>query len=158
MQGWRTIRGVCRLTGAVMMLGMSGAIAAQTTPAPAPEPTPQQQRQQFLDFAKTHYAKHEYRLAMRDGTKLYTVVYTPIAGQFQDVGPFPFLMSRTPYSCGNYDNAVVEPHVTQNMGLLRSGYILVAWGFWASAIRGSTQRRALWMGIRQSKRQARRRR
>jgi len=140
MQGWRTIRGVCRLTGAVMMLGMSGAIAAQTTPAPAPERTPQQQRQQFLDFAKTHYAKHEYRLAMRDGTKLYTVVYTPIAGQFQDVGPFPFLMSRTPYSCGNYDNAVVEPHVTQNMGLLRSGYILVC-----QDVRGRWESEGTWL-------------
>jgi putative CocE/NonD family hydrolase len=62
---------------------------------------------------------------MRDGAKLYTVVYTPIAGQFQDAGPYPFLMSRTPYSCGNYDNSVVQPRVTQNVGLLRSGYILV---------------------------------
>ena len=69
----------------------------------------------MLEFAKTHYEKHEYRIAMRDGVKLYTQVYTPIAGQFADKGPYPFLMTRTPYSCGSYDNPVVMPRVTGNM-------------------------------------------
>ena len=85
----------------------------------------QQRMQQMLVFAKTHYEKHEYRIAMRDGVKLYTQVYTPIAGQFADKGPYPFLMTRTPYSCGNYDNDVVMPRVTANMDMLESGYILV---------------------------------
>jgi putative CocE/NonD family hydrolase len=82
-------------------------------------------RQQLADFFETHFAKHEYRVAMRDGVKLYTVVYTPIASQFAESGPYPFLMTRTPYSCGNYDNRVIAPRVTTNMNMLVQGYILV---------------------------------
>ena len=68
------------------------------------------------DFAKVHYEKHEYRVAMRDGVKLYTQVYTPIAGQFADKGPYPFLMTRTPYSCGSYDNGTVMPRGDEQSG------------------------------------------
>src|ERR1700760_5176007 len=79
----------------------------------------------MLEFYKAHYVKHEYRIPMRDGVKLYTQVYTPVSGQVEDKGPYPFLMTRTPYSCGNYDNAVVQPKVTGNMTMLKAGYILV---------------------------------
>ena len=54
------------------------------------------------EFIKTHYAKFEYRIPMRDGVKLFVSVYTPQAGAFKDAGPYPFLMTRTPYSCGPY--------------------------------------------------------
>ena len=94
MRGGRMSGQVGRLACAAMMLWLAAAVAAQTTSPPPPAPS--QQMQELLDFAKTHYAKHEYRVAMRDGAKLYTVVYTPVAGQFQDAGPYPFLMSRTP--------------------------------------------------------------
>ncbi|WP_158788527.1 CocE/NonD family hydrolase [Granulicella sp. L46] len=120
------------LFGWGLVLGMVASVGAQTTAPAAPPATPpatpatmQQRMQQMLEFAKTHYEKHEYRVAMRDGVKLYTQVYTPIAGQFADKGPYPFLMTRTPYSCGSYDNAEVMPRVTANMDMLESGYILV---------------------------------
>jgi uncharacterized protein len=119
----------CRWSVAVtMVMAIAVSVGAQTTaPAapPAPTLTPQQRMQQMMQFFATHYEKHEYRIPMRDGVKLYTQVYTPIAGQFADKGPYPFLMTRTPYSCGNYDNNVVEPRVSGNMDMLRSGYILV---------------------------------
>jgi putative CocE/NonD family hydrolase len=115
-----------RLIVWMMGLSMVGTGAAQTTAqAATPAPTPQQQMRAMAEYLKTHYAKHEFRIAMRDGVKLYTQVYTPIAGQFADAGPYPFLMTRTPYSCGNYDNDVVQPRVTGNMEMLKSGYILV---------------------------------
>ena len=42
------------------------------------------------------YTKYEYRIPMRDGTKLFTVVYVP-----KDASkPYPFLINRTPYSSG----------------------------------------------------------
>jgi hypothetical protein len=42
------------------------------------------------------YTKHEYRIPMRDGTKLFTVVYVP-----KDASKsYPFLINRTPYSAG----------------------------------------------------------
>lgn len=107
-------------------LAIALAIATSLGSNIAHAQTPQQeQRRQIQEFYRTHYAKHEYRIPMRDGVKLYTVVYTPIAGQFTDAGPYPFLMSRTPYSCGNYGNDVIQPHVTNNQTLVHDGYILV---------------------------------
>jgi putative CocE/NonD family hydrolase len=85
----------------------------------------QTQQGAMAEFYKSHYEKHEYRIAMRDGVKLYTQVYTPVAGKVDDKGPYPFLMTRTPYSCGSYDNANVQPRVTGNMTMLKAGYILV---------------------------------
>ena len=42
------------------------------------------------------YTKHEYRIPMRDGVKLFTTVYVP-----KDASrSYPFLMQRTPYSAG----------------------------------------------------------
>jgi len=42
------------------------------------------------------YTKYEYRIPMRDGTRLFTVVYVP-----KDASkPYPFLVNRTPYSAG----------------------------------------------------------
>jgi putative CocE/NonD family hydrolase len=111
-----------------LMIGMLavGTSMAQT-PAAAPQPalTPQQQQQKMLEFFKTHYTKREVRIAMRDGVKLYAQVFVPVASKFAEKGPYPFLMSRTPYSCGNYGNDVVQPRVTGNMHMLESGYILV---------------------------------
>jgi putative CocE/NonD family hydrolase len=101
---------------------MAATMIAQTTaPTPAPPPKPDAQ----AEFMKAHYAKHEFRIPMRDGAKLYTQVYTPVAAAFDDKGPYPFLMTRTPYSCGSYDNAAVQPRVTGNVTMLLSGYILV---------------------------------
>ncbi len=123
MMQWRAI-------GLSFAIGLCTAVAVAQTPAapappPATPPSPQQQMRAMLEFYKTHYTKHEYRIPMRDGVKLYTQVYTPIASQFTDAGPYPFLMTRTPYSCGSYDNDTVQPRVTQNMDMLKSGYILV---------------------------------
>ena len=96
--------------------------SAQTT---TPQPSPQQQAREAAEFFKTHFVKHEYRIPMRDGVKLYAAVYTPVAGQFTDASPYPFLMSRTPYSCAPYGEDHVMPHVTGNQNLLHGGYILV---------------------------------
>ena len=100
----------------------------------------------MAEFYKSHYTKHEYRVAMRDGVKLYTQVYTPIAGQFEDQGPYPFVMTRTPYSCGSYDNDVVQPRVTGNEWMLRSGYILVC-----QDVRGRWESEGSWLEMTPSK-------
>src|ERR1700722_15096574 len=112
-----TMARIVRLGAWVAMgLAIAGAVSAQTpAAAPAAAPTPQQQMQQMMEFFKAHYAKHEFHIAMRDGVKLYAQVYTPVAGQFADKGPYPFLMTHTPYSCGSYDNATVQPRVTGDM-------------------------------------------
>jgi putative CocE/NonD family hydrolase len=122
------------LAAAMVAMGCAAQVGG-IAPQPAPAPTPQEQMRLMMEFFKTHFVKHEYRIAMRDGAKLFTVVYTPVAGEFKDAGPYPFLMSRTPYSCGNYGNDVVQPRVTGDQFVLREGYILVCQdvrGRWAS--------------------------
>lgn len=42
------------------------------------------------------YTKFEYRIPMRDGTRLFTTVYVPKDGSRS----YPFLVNRTPYSAG----------------------------------------------------------
>jgi putative CocE/NonD family hydrolase len=44
------------------------------------------------------YTKYEYRIPMRDGAKLFTVVYVPKDSSKS----YPFLLNRTPYSAGVY--------------------------------------------------------
>jgi hypothetical protein len=50
---------------AVVLAGMGMAVAQTTTPA-VPQVSPQQREQEIADFYKTHYAKHEYRVGMRE--------------------------------------------------------------------------------------------
>jgi putative CocE/NonD family hydrolase len=50
------------------------------------------------EYTRAHYTKHDYRIPMRDGTKLFTTMYVP-----KDAAkPYPILMMRTPYSVGPY--------------------------------------------------------
>ena len=110
----------------VCVLGLGTAAVAQTEAADS--------QRQAMEYVRTHSDKHEFHIPMRDGAKLYAAVWTPARG-FADPGPYPILMTRTPYSCGDYGKSDVPPHVTSNVKLLRSGYILVCEdvrGRWAS--------------------------
>ncbi len=51
-----------------------------------------------LDYTRAHYTKYDYRIAMRDGVKLFTSVYVPKDSD----KTYPILMQRTPYSVGPY--------------------------------------------------------
>ncbi len=50
-----------------------------------------------LDF-EAQYTKHEFRIPMRDGVKLFTVVYTPKDQSTR----YPILLQRTPYDLKPY--------------------------------------------------------
>ena len=73
---------------AFLAFAFSALLAQQAAP---PAPTE--------DYVRAHYTKYEFRIAMRDGKRLFTAVYVPkdAAG-----GPYPFLMDRTPYNVGPY--------------------------------------------------------
>jgi uncharacterized protein len=61
-------------------------------------PAPAQNPAQNADTVKERYTKHEFLIPMRDGVRLFTVVYTP-----KDASqPYPFLLTRTPYSVAPY--------------------------------------------------------
>jgi putative CocE/NonD family hydrolase len=47
---------------------------------------------------KAAYTKYEYHIPMRDGTRLFTVVYVPK----DDSQTYPIMLIRTPYSCAPY--------------------------------------------------------
>jgi len=74
------------------------------------------------------YTKYEFRIPMRDGVRLFTAVYVP-----KDASkPYPFLIQRTPYSVGVYQDG--ESHYgvdyyPKSFGLPQdfadSGYIFV---------------------------------
>jgi hypothetical protein len=58
-------------------------------------------------WVKEHYTKKEYTIAMRDGVKLFTAVYTPKDNKEKH----PFLMIRTPYSCAPYGEDKYQPRL-----------------------------------------------
>ncbi len=100
------------LTAGLFLTGIASALA-QAPAAPSDE------------FVRTHFAKYEYRIPMRDGAKMFAAVYVPKAGAFKDAGPYPFLMTRTPYSCGPYGEDKYPARVGPSQELMESGYIFV---------------------------------
>jgi putative CocE/NonD family hydrolase len=72
-------------------------------------------------YLKSHYTKHHYYIKMRDGVKLYTVVYSPK----DTTQKYPFLMKRTPYSCRPYKEGAFPRVLSHNPYLVKDGYIFV---------------------------------
>ncbi len=80
---------------------------------------PAQERSTFR--IKDFYNKMDTLIPMRDGVKLYTVIYTPK----NDSALYPVLMERTPYSVSPYGSNNFGYQPAPNTDLLREGYILV---------------------------------
>lgn len=59
---------------------------------------PQEAAAEAKTSLRESYTKYEYQIPMRDGVKLYTVVYVPKDSSKK----YPFLMNRTPYSSAVY--------------------------------------------------------
>ena len=73
------------------------------------------------EWIKKHYVKREYRVPMRDGVRLFTAVYIP-----KDTSKeYPFLIARTPYSVGPYDEDEYRRSLGPNMQFARDGFIFV---------------------------------
>ncbi len=71
-------------------------------------------------YIRQHYEKAEYQIPMRDGKKLFTVVYSPKDKSKK----YPILMNRTPYSVGPYGEGY-KTSLGPSPILLREGYIFV---------------------------------
>ena len=83
--------------------------------------TAQDRRTTEGDYVKDHFDKQEVYIPMRDGKRLYTVIYSPK----DHSQPCPFLMERTPYSAGPYGDTVYRRSLGPNRQLMRDGYIFV---------------------------------
>jgi uncharacterized protein len=70
-------------------------------------------------FMREQYDKAEYRIPMRDGAKLFTLVYTPKNKSVL----YPFLLNRTCYNASSYADFKTYNHPSKF--LVRSKYILV---------------------------------
>ena len=72
-------------------------------------------------YIRNNYAKMEATIAMRDGVKLYTAIYSP-----KDTSvTYPILMERTPYSCSPYGENNLPKYLGPNSDLMRAKYIFV---------------------------------
>ncbi|MEN9548063.1 MAG: hypothetical protein RIR12_654 [Bacteroidota bacterium] len=70
-------------------------------------------------YMHTHYEKVEYRIPMRDGAKLFTLVYIPK----DKTKAYPILMNRTCYNASSYGDFKTGNH--PSMHYVKDGYILV---------------------------------
>jgi putative CocE/NonD family hydrolase len=64
------------------------------------------------------YSRQETMIRMRDGIRLYTVIYNPTNA----IAPLPFLLLRTPYGVSQRPSPAIVPYV-QDMA--KDGYIFV---------------------------------
>src|SRR5262249_14219581 len=71
------------------------------------------------DELKANYIKYEFRIAMRDGKKLFTAVYVPR----DDSQKYPILLRRTPYSCAPYGVDRYPDKLTPSSLFTKAGYI-----------------------------------
>lgn len=82
------------------------------------------QDESFLEdsiYMRANYSKIERMIPMRDGVKLFTAIYIPkVQGQ-----TYPFLMTRTPYSCAPYGENNFSGRILGYRHLLREGFIFV---------------------------------
>lgn len=80
-----------------------------------------QQVNQDSLYIRENYLKKEYKIPMRDGKKLYTVVYSPKGDKNKK---YPILMNRTPYSAGPYGEDY-KTSLGPSSLMMRDGYIFV---------------------------------
>jgi putative CocE/NonD family hydrolase len=70
---------------------------------------------------KANYEKHEYRIPVRDGVKLFTSVYLP-----KDTSrKYPIMFSRTPYTVAPYGENEYKERLGPSEHFMREGYIFV---------------------------------
>ncbi len=70
---------------------------------------------------KEYYVKREVYIPMRDGTKLFTAIYTPKDSSRK----YPVLLNRTPYSIGPYGEDNFPAALRPSEHFAREGYIFV---------------------------------
>lgn len=72
-------------------------------------------------YVQDNYDKKEVTIAMRDGIKLHTTIYSP-----KDKSQtYPILMMRTPYSSSPYGEGKMKTKIGPNTQLMKEGNIIV---------------------------------
>ncbi|WP_434063880.1 CocE/NonD family hydrolase [Roseateles subflavus] len=111
-----SVKRIAPISSAVALLCLAQQVLAQTPPAAPAAPAP-------YDL-KANYTKYEYKVPTRDGKRLFTVVYVPKEAEASGKR-YPFLMTRTPYSCGPYGVDRYGSRFAPSEDFLKAGYIFV---------------------------------
>jgi hypothetical protein len=91
-----------------LLVGLTAAAEEQTSP-------------ERVAYIRSHYAKTEHRVPMRDGAHLFTSVYAP-----NDAGKkHPILLVRTPYSVGPYGADRYKKRLGPSEAFEKAGFIFV---------------------------------
>lgn len=75
------------------------------------------------NYVKDHYTKTETYITMRDGVKLFTIIYTP--NDISKSNKYPMVMMRTCYSVAPYGKEEYAKRVGPNPFMMKDGYIFV---------------------------------
>jgi uncharacterized protein len=75
-------------------------------------------------WIEANYTKHEYRIPMRDGIRLFTVVYVPKDASLLRIN-YPIVLTRTPFSVQPYGVDNYPAALGPSNQLTRSKYIFV---------------------------------
>ena len=97
-------------------------LAALLVLAPAAAHSAGAQAEQDTVFdVKSHYVKQEHMVPMRDGVRLYTIVYAPR----DTTRSYPVILFRTPYAIGPYEPDAYRTPLGPSQEFDRDGYIFV---------------------------------
>ena len=72
-------------------------------------------------FVRANYVKHEYRIPMRDGVRLFTAVYVP--NDASAAVRYPIVLQRTPYSVSPYGPTAYRSALGPDRYMMRDKYI-----------------------------------
>jgi hypothetical protein len=115
---------------AAVALALAGAtLAARQQPGPGADER----------YARAHYTKYEYRIAMRDGARLFTSVYAPKTCE----GGWPIVLTRTPYSVSPYGTDNYPARVGPSVEMMKDGFI-----FAYQDVRGRYMSEGTWAEVR----------
>ncbi len=91
---------------------------------------------------RENYTKHELRIPMRDGVRLFVSVYSP-----KDKSKsYPILLNRTPYSVGPYGADLYRTSIGPSDKLMKDGFIFVY-----EDVRGRYMSEGEWVEVRPHK-------
>lgn len=80
-----------------------------------------QQESDLAKYIRENYQKREAQIPMRDGVKLFTIIYEPKDRSTK----YPILFNRTPYAIGPYGPDNFTGHLGPDELFAREGYIFV---------------------------------
>ena len=92
-------------------------------------------------FIQANYAKHIFKIPMRDGVKLHTIVYVPRDAAADRT--YPMVMERTCYSIAPYGATEYPGQLGPNRFMMRDKYIMVY-----QDVRGRFMSEGKWTNVR----------